>query len=339
MTSQKSTDDLEARIIQRKKLSERLETVRAELGRISKRPFEIQGSGMGLSIGDLRARVENYKGSKAKLDARQEALLAELENELKEKCGLLDRYNQERTSLEKEEAELEEALANFAYMCSEDELRGVHARLQEVQADIDEIQKAIAHQDEVIVESRAEEYDLPSLASAYQQALADMSMGKGSQKDLDKAEKALAEARAAKDAGEEIVRQAQQTQAGLRKRLTIAQQSADGLQGDMREAACQYLLTRASLASEEYSRTVKDLAERFSQMRALASLLDEISEGSFPQQITTFKERRFFVPGFSIGSASANAYPDGMVSFESVKLDHAISKEREKLQAIGVLIG
>lgn len=336
MTAKKTNKDLESRLTEKRNTESRLQEVRQELSQ--PHLSESALSALGVKCGDLLTRIQSYKAKGESLDARQRGELKQFQDEHQEVVDQSKQARSERDQLIREKEALENQLANYDYLCSEEELREHLSRLQTVQAEVTELKTAIQHQEEVISEARDNAPDLGSIKSRHQGALADMVLGKGDQKHLDKAEKDLADAGAAKQSGAALIKQAEAAIAGLRKRLIDAEGRAVARQGDVQEASFHYLIHRAKLINDEYTGLVEELAKRYTQLQAISTILHKTSGGTYPGKVVAHHEHRLFIPSFTIGSPGSIA-PAPTLNSDSIDLEGAVQEELARIRTMGVMLG
>jgi chromosome segregation ATPase len=334
MTDTGNDQDLKARLAEKKKVEESLADVRGKLS--SEQLATSTISRISQRAGDLRTRVESLKSREKSLDARQRSELEQLQIELGSVVEIAANAKAERARLEAEEGRLKADLADYAYICSEEELRDCMRKLQGVQADMETLKKAIQHQEEVIAESKSEMPDFASLKSRREGLLADLAMGSGEQKAFDAVEKEIAKATKEKASCEALVKQAEAAIIGLRKRLIAASAQAETLQAEAQEAACHYLINRASLINEEYSEAAARLAGLFSQIVAIGELLNTTSKGSYAGTVTPYRAHKLFIPAVKVGQAAAQAPGEALFSRDDIDLSKAVNEERARIQAMGL---
>jgi vacuolar-type H+-ATPase subunit I/STV1 len=332
---------LEGMIQQKKAIEGRLNEVVIELSKLG----NVQA--LVIASGDARSRLESFihlhgGGAESKVPESRKAELRDLKAKLEQATAAAKSTKEHRAQLTQERDDLKEQLANFEYLCTEEELLGYLKAHEEAKQKTADLRAAITKQDETIREANA---GVPSMGDLLQQRedlLADIAMGNASGDSLETLDAQIGqkekEIASAKAEAKKIVSQAQQVIAGLKRKMTEMEAKVKELKEEiLPEAIAHFLLTRAETACEEYVQIARELIEKHRQIVGLGTLL----KNSVPcgKNILAGKWNEFRIPAFDLKACEGHLAPTFTLfkwSEHGNDAQGAAEAERQRIKALGI---
>ncbi len=339
--TKKNTSSFGEHVEEKQKIEDQLKSIRAELhsvqfdsGRIAR---------LGMEAGDAKARLESYKhqhGEGGKIQERHRSEYNRLESVLNEAIEKVTSAKAKRCTLEAEEADLERLLLDMRYQFMEGELVTILKAHQLAETRKTDLLKLIAeHQDnkettqQALIKAKSA---VGLLRNKRRDVLAGMATGANkASTPLDKVDLDIEKATTVQNAAQQSLTNTEDTIAGLQGLLIEAEQKAKTQRAEAQEAVCLYLVDRANIIGDRYSKTAAQLGQYFAEMQALAKVLDDVSGGSFPEKITAFSDHRLYIPAFSINTCVGALGIDGLLDPSQVDIHPAIEAEKQTLREMG----
>jgi chromosome segregation ATPase len=247
-----------------------------------------------------------------------------------------------KETLSREINELSNELENFGYLLGVDEVLRYQEDVAQAEKKVTGFQTLIAVQEDIIQKARQAAPDsLDTLLRKREDILADISMGKATDKDL----KALDEEIAAQDEAviefNKTASQANQVIAGLQRKLSAAEDELNLLQSRRQDVFTEFLMGRAEILGEEYVELSMQLIDKYKQLVALDQII------GYPSRLTGPIRDGFAIPTFrlkafdgleqygyygQIGAARAVAGPFR----EDTAIRKAVDEMKAEISAAGI---
>lgn len=339
--SKKNTVNFEDYLSQRQKIEEQLASIRAELYSI---PLDSGGiARMSMEVGDARTRLESFKyqhGGDGKIQEGYRGEYNRLESVLNEASKKVASAKAKQTALEAEEAKLEQLLSDMNYQFMEGELATILKTHQLAENRKTELLKLIDKHHE---SKETASHDLDEaknkvglLREKRRDVLAGMATGANkTSTPLGNVDVEIEKATTAQNAAQQSLTNAEDTIAGLQGLFSEAEQKAEITRAEAHEAVCLYLVDRANIIGDRYSKTAAQLGQHFAELQALARVLDDVSGGSFPEKITAYSDHRLYIPAFSVDTCIGTFGIDGLLDSSQIDIHPAIEAEKRALQKMG----
>ena len=327
-------------VAEKQKIENRLETIREELSSSQIDPGAI--SKMERDAGDAGMRFENFKAryaksgvpekSRSECDRLEDVFKAAQERSLAAKA--------KRDSLKTEAGELERTLSEMRYQFVKGELVDILQVHQEAVSQKAVLLKALAEhgQKKETVQQAFNDAKtaVDRLKVKRQDVLADMATGANKiSTPLDSVDSEKNEATAAQNTAQQSLNNAVDTIEGLKNLLVDAEQDVETQRLKANEAVGLYLVDRAKIAGEKYSKAAAQIGQYFAELQALIKVLEGVSGGEFPVGISVLDAHRLYVPTFLIGKDSTVHDFNGLLNQGQIDISPAVQAERDNLKKMG----
>lgn len=328
-------------IAKKRDLQERGEAVKAEVEVASGIRDEKR-----LKAGEASLQVSRFRETMggAGADAGYEAsklqeLVAEAEAAYAEERQANEKYDRLSEEINTIEAELRECTCFITV----DDVLQYQKDIAEAERKVSGIENLFELQQRVISEARAGIPQAADHRQARENMLADVAAGNATDKDLAKLEdKIRSETTAIKDATAKampIIETAQQTIAGLQRRLEGAISERDTLKKKKAEIISFFLTSEAEQIGEEYVSLALQLIDKFKRLRAVDELLGN-------RRFTCVNHREFFIPAFNLkafaevtgSNHSYGRFTEVAKVLQSDEVLTAIEEEKKRFETMGIAL-
>jgi uncharacterized coiled-coil DUF342 family protein len=167
-----------------------------------------------------------------------------------------------------------------------------------------------------------------------QDVLADMAIGNHeASTSLDTIDSELNETSMAQEAVQQLLDNANDIIAGIQTLFTKAEKKAEEEKVVAREAVCLYLVNRANIVGEKYSKTAAQLGQQLVELQALATVLKDILGVNSPVKI--LGGQRLYVPAFLIDRDSDIPGLEALLDPSKIDIPSVVQTEKKNLEEMG----
>lgn len=210
-----------------------------------------------------------------------------------------------------------------------------------------DLEAAIKSKEQVLAGAQPTDSGLLNLQKQREDILAEITLGRGNQKDLDRINKAIAEeqVKVQKTAGSNagLVAETQQALAGLQRKLEATENEFAELEYARYHAVQCCLISEVEQAGNEYLVIAGQLALAHRRLLALDTLLDQHHRGATVKRVN---QGKLLIPLFDLKShkaAESSGYPGefGEVSKtyrDTLGFSRAVDAERQRLKDLGIAL-
>jgi hypothetical protein len=224
---------------------------------------------------------------------------------LEEAKNKVNRTQVELTDFEKE-------LNIDLHEVSEKHLNAFMQTFEQAKEDINKIHNAIEKQKALIAKASPEKRDMSSLNTQREQCLADIALGNASEEDLLKIDEEISQQKETirKEAEEaiKVINPAQATIAGLKQKLTAAEEHLTRLKTEGRALLIAFFESEAEKEGKQYIRDAVKLSRSFKRMVAINGLIERYSVDGSQKSILFDTWDEILLPGFRLGSFTNNNF-------------------------------
>ena len=209
-----------------------------------------------------------------------------------------NKANERYTQLSEDANALGRELENFNYCMGAEDILKYQADLAEAERQVSHLLNLIEQQQGIIDEANAGIPPSSDYRQTREDLLADIAVGKASDEDLIRLEEKIRiESEAvteAKGKAMPIIEPAQQTIAGLQRRLESEKKELETLRGEKGEIVFQFLMAQAEQVGEEYLSLALQLIDKFKRLRAIDSIFNRSSH------LSLINYGEFFIPTLNL---------------------------------------
>ena len=272
---------------------------------------------------------EKYEALKARVKLASQ--------ELQEADAEMRRTNQELAELEKE-------LKNYSFDIPAAEVIKLQESCKTASEKVESLQNAIHAQEEIKAKASSTVLSTEELDKAREDLLARIALGDATEKDLadfDKEHsKKLTAAREAKKSSESAVVSANQTIAGLRRRLAEAESELSNLIDQKNSALFSFLKSEIEKAGDEYLELARALTEKYKNIMGLEALMRSYTDNP---RVRTANYGDFRIPMFNLrafqsflAKAPAGTFPEAQDAGASYCIKEHLNAEKERIIKLGI---
>ncbi len=222
------------------------------------------------------------------------------------------------TELSDEINALGRELQEFDYCLELDDVLNYQSDLAAAKNNVSNIQALIAQQQQIIDEAVAGIPSLPDYCQIREDLLADIAIGKATDKDLatlgEKMDADKKDVTEAEERLDPVIEHAQLTIAGLQRKLEDAEKEVTTLEENEGEIVFQFLMAQAEREGEEYAALANQLIGKFKRLRAIDSILGH------PPRLSFAYVGEFFIPSFNLKAFKGCENPSHPGQFGDARL-------------------
>lgn len=273
---------------------------------------------------------------------KQKELIAMVELALRELEQAQNDVKQRGDSI----TELEQELKNYEYNIPALEVVTIQELCKEASKKVESLQCAILDQKEIKEKANSNIPSMQELEKIRENLLAKITLGEADKKDLlsfdKKYVKKHAEMQKAKKNSERIASSANQTIAGLQRRLTIADSELNALKTQRKTVQLHFLRSEIEKAGDEYLELARSLTDKYKRILGLEALMKIFIK---KPGIKGINFNDFRIPTFSLRAFNdthsdyrhGGFYPEARLASKSLTTDKDF--ERERISKLGVDLG
>lgn len=228
-----------------------------------------------------------------------------------------------------------------------DEILAFQHELKEAEKKVSTLRSAIEEQKTLIAQAQASVPDVRDLTEKRENLLAEIATGGSSQEELRRLdeEKEIVFKQWVK--ADEVIQHAEQTIAGLRRKLELADLEVASLDEIKKATLVRFLFDQAELAGAEYARLAVSVGEKFKELMALHLLICRVT-GDIDRGFSYYFAPQLKIPAFKLAAHDNPTEPDAaLVRFQqdrNLKLfhrptqhvDEAIQAQLQRIRGLGI---
>ncbi|EKD81731.1 MAG: hypothetical protein ACD_39C01664G0001 [uncultured bacterium] len=256
----------------------------------------------------------------------------------------LQQANEDMQRIHNELAELEKELKNYSFNTPASEVIELQERCKSASEKVESLRRAILAQEEIKQKASSIVPSTQELDKSREDLLAKIALGDATAKDLAAFDKEYAKdmsaAREARKSSENAVSSANQTIAGLRRRLAEAEQELNTLIDQTGSARFHFLKSEIETVCDDYLELANALTEKYKRIMALEALMRTFTDNP---KIRTANYNVFKIPMFNLrafqsflAKAPAGFYPIAEDAGSSYALREFINAEKERIIELGI---